>query len=601
MSDKELNDKIKIKALLETYSVNDISNTFTQIDNKLLSLHECSSEDFLQLNKVFMNLYKQSQIISNNVHSIVNVFSTETDKKLYNEVQLFYDQLKSQADIYDQKITLIMKFLGELSNKLRYIFFPIKNFAQNLMSLKYLIANLNLALSITHDIKGVSEELKQLENKLNDIKALTDKILKSLNHLRKISKITYSNFLQIKEQNEDIVSSLLMNVKSKISGIELKYITSKECIPFIQKKTEKSEKSISDITRKLQYQDIIKQKMEHIQDTHKELMVELNKFEESPNDDKHANDKAKFFLRIRDIAGLQAAQLIQANKEYQSALEMIVNNFMKVGDNMKAISEMCGVINAEENKDEVKLFEEIVEQISVSENNFKEKVDQNSKLKNDIALIERKIMQSENYLNNLKEKTNNLNHDIENNIIKISQEAKGKVKVEDSLGQVKKLYEEVSNNVGHIENLTKDVEPIKKRIKVFLTEYKDLSFEADFKEIKDVVSKLYSVRNDLEVKLQENHNISNNALESIKKSISEIKYYDFFENIIEEIISELNTINYNLKVDDDIKEESVEENLKKIKKYYTMETEHKIHEQVSKGEDVDFEIDNDEDGDIEFF
>ncbi len=71
--DSDSNDKIKIKALLETYTVNDISNTFTVIDNKLLSLHECSAEDFLQLNSDFKNLYKQSEIISENVNVIFSI------------------------------------------------------------------------------------------------------------------------------------------------------------------------------------------------------------------------------------------------------------------------------------------------------------------------------------------------------------------------------------------------------------------------------------------------------------------------------------------------------------------------------------------------
>lgn len=601
MADKEMDDKIKIKVLLETYSVNDISNTFSQIDSKLLSLHECSSDDFLQLNSDFKNLYKQSKIISDNVNIIFDIFSTNKNKELYKEIHAFYDQLKTQADLFDQKISLTMEFLGDLSNKLRFVFFPIKNFSQNLMSLKYLLANLDLALSITEDSSSKNNVYKIVEEKANNIKLLSERISQSLNHLRKISKITITNFSQVKLQNVSNIETLLSNVKSRINSIEENYNNNKECIPQIRRKTDKSAESISDIIKKLQYQDIIKQKMEHIQETHRDLISELRKFESTSSDAKQLNDKAKFFLRIRDIAGLQAAQLIQANKEYQSALEIIVNNFVQVGDNMKVISEMCGNINVEEKNDEIKLFNEIVDQISITESNFKEKFDQNKKLKNDITLIEHHIEQSENYLKVLKNITSELNLNMELYFENIKKQKTIDTNITESLNQVKNLFEEINKNAKSIDQLTDQLSPIKKRIQNFIDEYNKLSLNTDFNKIKDIVSQLYSFRRDIDAKLKENHEISNQALSSIKKSISAIKYYDFFENIIEEIITELNAINYNLKVDSNEDSNSIEDNLSKLKEYYTMETEHLIHDQVSKGIDMDINIDNEEDGEIEFF
>ncbi len=601
MIDKELKDKIKVRALLETYSISDITNTFTQIDNNLLSLHECSADDFLQLNSDFKSLYKQSKIISENVEIIFDIYNTNKNKELYKEIHSFYDQLKTQADIFDQKISLTMEFLEELSNKLRFIFFPIKNFSQNLMSLKYLIANLNLALSITNDSSDITDQFKLVEEKVNGLKLLSERISKSLNHLRKISKISYSNFSQVKNQSEINIEILLSGVNSGINSIEKKYTNNKECIPKIRRKTDKSADSISDIIKKLQYQDIIKQKMEHIQKTHRDLIGELSKFESTSEDEKHLNDKAKFFLRIRDIAGLQAAQLIQANKEYQSALEIIVNNFMQVGDNMKAISEMCGDITEDEKDDEVKLFNEIVEQISITENNFKNKFDQNKKLKNDISLIEHQIEQSENYFKVLKNLTSELNQNMELYFDNIKKQEPCDENITESQNQVRNLFAEIKINAESLDQLTEKLNPIKKRVQGFIIEYNKLTLDVDFNEIKEIVSQLYSFRKDIDTKLKENHEISNQALESIKKSISAIKYYDYFENIIEEIISELNTINYNLKTENDQTGRSKEENLSKLKEYYTMGTEYKIHDQVSKGEELEIDIDSEDDGDIEFF
>ena len=126
MREEKFNNKIEIEALLNTYSVKDITNTFTHIDNKLMSLYECSADDFLRLNSDFKNLFKQSKVISDNVDTIFDIFNANKNKELYTEIHNFYNGLKEQAEIFDQKISVTIKFLEELSNLLRFIFFPIK-------------------------------------------------------------------------------------------------------------------------------------------------------------------------------------------------------------------------------------------------------------------------------------------------------------------------------------------------------------------------------------------------------------------------------------------------------------------------------------------
>jgi len=598
---RETENRIKVKALLEAYSVTEITNTFSQIDKKLLSLHKCSADDFSQLNNDFKDLYKKSEIISNNVNSIFDILNTTNNKELYNQINSFYDDLKDQLEIFDQKLSLSMGFLDQLMSQLRFVFFPIKNFGQNLTSLKFLLANLNLSLVISDNKPEFINRIKDIEEKINNIRAFSERLSKNLNHLRKVAKISYSNFSQVKDQNSINVEDFLSDVKLKIKSIEDRSKDNNDCIPKIRRKTDKSANSISDIVKKLQYQDIIKQKMEHIQDTHKDLINELNKFEDAPNDEKHLNEKAKFFLRIRDIAGLQAAQLIHANKEYQSALGIIVNNFMSVGDNMKVISEMCGKVKNEDSEDELEIFNKIIDQIALTEENFRNKFEQNNKLNNDINVIEHHLEQSEKYFFMLEDFNSDLKLVLDEYLKNIRNYSDSDDNINGSLIQINSLIEEIKKNTTGLNQVKEQLHPIKKRVQGFVNEFRNLSLDADFNKVKEVVLKINSLGTDVDNKLQENRQISSEVLESIKKSISDIKYYDFFENIIDEIITELNTVNFKLKVDSPDEDASVEDNLKTIKEYYTMETEYRIHDQVSKGQETDINIENEEDGEIEFF
>ena len=594
----EMGDKIKIKALLDTYSANDISLIFSEIDTKMFSLHNCSSDDFLRLNTDFKDLYNKSKLISKNVTEVFNVLNTKNNKQIYNEISLFYNNLINNANILNSQIEKVINFLKDLTNKLRFVFFPIKNYEQNLTSLKYLVANLNLAILYSVDNNGIIQSFNKIEKNVNDLKSILEQIPRISNDTIKIAKKSLVNFSENTDQKELSIEILLNTINNRIELIEKKYNKNEKGILEIQKMSDNSANSISDIIKKLQYQDIIKQKMEHIQLTHKELIQELYEFEDTPDNEIHLNEKAKFFLRVRDVAGLQAAQLIQANKEYQSALEIIINNFIQIGDNMKAVSQTSGDIVVENKEDITQLFEDLTEQVTRTEQCYLKKIANNTKLYNDLASIDLELVQAENLLSSIVELNGELNTNLNQYYLEIDKLTDNDPNNIRSLNQIKNLYTDIEQNSYKLAQFTEQISSVRMHISKLDDEKRIDILKVDFKEIKKNLNNVYKTIQDLDRRLEENHKISNNALESIKKSISEIKYYDYFESIIEEVIIELKTVNINLKVDGEELSTKVE-NLKKLKNHYTMETEHAIHDSVALGNDI--KVENDESGDIEFF
>lgn len=598
MTNKEFNNKIKVKALLETYSAKDICKIFTHIDKKIYSLHECSSDDFLQLNNEFKHLYKKSKTISDNVDEVIQLLHKDSNNKRFKIVNNYCENAIENIKLSDKNLIEITDFLKDLSNQLRFVFFPVKNYDQNLMSLKYLVANINLALPFLQDNKGLINNLKKIEENVYEIRSLIEKIPKIINTTRKISAIIASNYAPIEKAERDYETTL-MDVIKKINSIENKYKSNETRIPDIQNITEKSAENISDIIKKLQYQDIIKQKMEHIQKTHKDLIKELGEFNYPSDDDRYINEKAKFFLRIRDIAGLQAAQLIQANKEYQTALEIIINNFLQIGDNMKIISQACAeFIDSNNNVNDEKLLAELNDSITYLDDTCQNRNIQYKKLIKEISSIVHHLNQSEKSFSFLDELNIELSVNLAAYYKEIERYSKQDSNIEKNLIQLKSLSKDIQQNGEKIIDFKEKIAPMQTRIKNYAGEKIDIFDKNDFKKIKISVDHLFELRSILEVKLKENQEISSGVINSIKKSISEIKYYDYFEKVIEEIITELNTINYNLKIDNE-EIASKEENLRQLKNYYTMQTEHIIHDQVAEGKDV--AIENEDNGEIEFF
>jgi len=77
MNENLSNDKNQFSALLNAYSIQEITTIFGEIDEKILSLHSCSSEDFLTLNAYFKKYYSDSKTISNNASNLFNILTNE--------------------------------------------------------------------------------------------------------------------------------------------------------------------------------------------------------------------------------------------------------------------------------------------------------------------------------------------------------------------------------------------------------------------------------------------------------------------------------------------------------------------------------------------
>ncbi|HKL07456.1 MAG TPA: hypothetical protein VJ896_01700 [Bacteroidales bacterium] len=600
--DKELEDKIQLKALLNTFSVEDISSLFSSIDKNLISLHKCSADDFLKLNSEFKNIFAKSKVIADNINVVLENFNDNNSQEFYHEVEKLYSSLKARIELFDYKLDVAVDSFEKINNHLRLVSFPFKNYNQNLMSLKYLLANLNLSISPIHDKeKSKIEQQNQMASQIIDkIKNLSDTIVKNLNHLQKISKLSLNNLKQIKEQKEFNIGLLLSNIHEVLKVLKEKYKKNKILIPDIITSSEKTTISVDDIIKKLQYQDIIKQKMEHIQQTHRDLIKELKAFENTNKDETHLNDLAKCFLRIRDIAGLQAAQLIHANKEYQSALEIIINQFLSIGDHMKYISQKGNEILFDENG--TNFYNDIIRLFSMANDILDQKFTQNKKINDDVTILENQLNVIDlcfNKLNILSNTFQKLFYDSMESIQEISGD---ELNHEKSISQIKNLYTDINHNYQKVYKIFTDLTLIKNNFQDF-KENSDQHFITNeyINQFGEFVNKIKDSGDTIDEKLQINQQVSIEVIEIIKNSIADIKYYKFFEKVIDDIITELNTINFKLKTENQESDLSKEENLKKLKDYYTMHSEHLIHDQIIQEDEMEVDIDSEEDGDIEFF
>lgn len=595
---------------LNTYSVNEIISVFSKIDLKIASLHTCSSEDFLSLHANFKNYYKQSKNISENAAQIFEIIAGDKNNTYFNELNSFHKKLNVHLDHSVKQINNSINTLEIILTNLEFMFIPFKNFKQNLMTLKYLGTSykINLENLISTDETELEINRLNLEELILNVTSAYPLIDDNLRQLKGNVKYSLYKLQKIKERNILNIETILNQIHSSINLLSNKNEESFALIPKLTQKTDNCSCSIGKIIESLQFQDIIRQKMEHIQQTQKNIVGELSELIATHKSEIALAEKKEYLIKIRDIAGLQAAILIHTNNEYQSAIEVITKKFIEIGQDVADISEICIKFSGlTQHSGETYLNEienKLTNAISHITNCIKANVDFSFEVDTIHIDIERIAANFENILN------------IESKLIELSAKFSNETGKNELIG-VKQLVTTLVNDLDLIKKNVQQLFDQTLSLSLGLISINEDSSPANFNQNSEIISgnivSILDILRDNNQKvfshIENNTEISEKILVDIDDSVHKVKYYDFFEKIIEEIIIELNSIYYKLKTHEE-KDHDKENNLKDIEQLYTMQSERVIHNHMSEitddSADIFKEVDkihveNNEENSLELF
>ena len=571
--------------LLEQYTLKEIVGIFSNIDEKIMSLHQCSSNDFLNFNSQLKDYNLQVKIISENASQIFELIAGSESHAVVQEFNNFHEKLKLHVDYFEKQLNYSIAKLSQILNSLSYMYVPLKNFMQNLLTLKFLIANMKLNVSYDHssESKSFDAELKQLDELIDRIKTIYPTIEKEISLLKVFIRDTLTRLHNINKNNELNVEQILNQIYSNVNFLSNKHEEALLQVPKLSQKTNNCYTGISKIITNLQYHDIIRQKMQHIQEAHKELIRELNLMEENQNDQIVLFKQAKYASQIPAIAQLQIAQLLYTNKEYQRAIQVITSKFDEIGSEMKEISDMCFQIASHTHKSEETHFHEIQEKLNEAVVLLNAFVKSNKDFGIEVEMIYSAINRASEFFIQVS--------DLDDSLLLISKHIahasvssfSDGIKFSD---QIKQLSIDIRMNINKIEYLFDQVKMLNEEHFNNTSDYNEqANISESSKKMSENVMMILDQINQKNVRvvgfLEQNRRSSEDMSLKISTSVENVKYYDFFEKNIEEIILELNDIYESLATDSQYLHQSDKKDLKTIEKFYTMQSEREIHDQVS--------------------
>jgi len=586
-----------------TRDLKNITDKFTQIDTKIIELLQCSSDDFLGLNTDFKELFRSSSSISKNATVIFEILSESDTKVMMDELEALYKILRNTHSPFlntsGEGITLTKEMLEMSSN----LHLQVKNLNQNLLTLKFLLANLKI--TGTETLEQSSPAIEELTGKYN--KHINQQKLREYHNDKSLEKLqltidnSISKLDKYYSQLNQQINLILDQVHTAIVLFADKQQEVSRRLPSLKVLTEQISESIANIITNLQYHDIIRQKIEHVQTSHRTLLQNLSDFDIN-NESQHLD----YLSKIRDLANIQAALLVRANKEYQRAIELITEKFRAISDDMSNISNLCkDLTQSQFNQEDIHLSD------------LSQKLDSILVPLSGVPVIEKTLLaELTNVIESVSKTLNSVAKaepsSIDEEIAFVPLENIDKLKhaypkgnIVDQLREVGQDVEKTSNQIQTISQRLHEVNSSLGSICKNLTEkHAEILNQTGIADrISSVLDKLKQQDEDIYKLLHDNFKISKEMDAVVAGSIKRIKYYEFFEVRIIEIIKMLNEVFQEIKGRENKKDEA--EDMEFLKSLYTMESEHKIHESIIEGgenpENQNIDSEQNQDDDVELF
>lgn len=576
---------------IAAFTIEEIVALFNHIDEQILELHRCSSDDFLGLNAKFKGFYKEAKGISTSAGALFLLFSEGANRKLISELEDFYESLVRSQIALSKLMDGSLSSMKAMRKAATGLYLPLRNLSQNGGTLSLLLAN--LSLSHKHSLKkaGFPEErIKQIASRVDDFVSISLLSIKMLQRLSTRLDAAQAEIAQLRDTALRGVEMVIDDVHYGLILFAEKHEESQIRIPQITSKTDSCSKSIAGIITNLQYQDIIRQKMEHIQSAHQDLMEELEALK--TQEDSESDYWIRMLVQIRDISALQSAQLVATNREYQAAIETIAKHFRDIAQDMETVASLC--------QDSLRATSESGNATAITD------------------LLDR-LKRSGATLGNLSSCVPTFRadlHDLVELLARVSELTETrKERFHAVCHSVRTLHasllpmgnsDNLSDLLGQLSSVLEDLEGFEQTVLQqsddLLAQQADLiKHEGQLEEEMPLWSgfgqgavRMHGIALGLAQTERESTELLG-RIQAMSKKVSNdthqalegIRYYDFFEHVIDDIINGLNTLSAQIKQEINA---DVSADIERLRGFYTMRSEHSIHNAFSetRGEgDVD--------------
>lgn len=562
--------------------VSEIIDILNEINEDIIHLHRYAAEDFTLMRSVFReNNYKAEKLEQSTKKAFDLIGSSKNSEMLVQKMDEYLSVVHECNVFMISKIESLTRFADEMQSHFEQMLIPVKNLNQRIVSLKLVLVNIKFpscspqSKTEQNDPDLICNKIRSLIISLNEEIESTENLLESLKN----------SIGLIKKPHMEQLSEFLDQINRCKDQYVKKHNEALLQIPELSAKIIDNIGNSHKIIIELQYHDIIRQKIEHVQESHNQIIQQLTQYQNNSKAEED-NELITYLIHVGEIVRIQASQLLQANKEYESAIDTISEELLSFSDNMTGITNLCKKLS--------------ITDTSSSGCGIQKTINENARLR--VKMFESNQHLDEIYFTIKNEITSMLQcftginawiDRLNSSLISGSngwpeKEEHGKI----SDKQIRELSEDLTSTAGFLSDLFDKISETSQKHYVELTRNDtrnelDLTVEKMKEHELKFLPELNQTNETISAVFDENGKFTGNLADDILAAIRSIKYYDYFDKLADKIIQKLSYISEKYYTCNSVNDKHVFEY---YKQKYTMNSERKIHDNVLAKNNGNFEL-----------
>ena len=551
--------------------LSEILSILVNINKDIIHLHDYAAEDFTNMRNAFKDNNIKAEKLAHNTKKAFELIGASNDSGVYvNELDEYFNNVSDCYKNIRKKTESTLMYVRKLCRNIELMIIPAKNLNQQIVSLKLVLANNKLYSSFRSKSEPLYNDLDLIFDKIKNIYVSCSEGIESMQRLLGNVK---EHIGQLENPHLENLNDFLKRLDQCKGQFLQKHEEALRQIPELSTKIIDNIGNSHKIIIELQYHDIIRQKIEHVKKSHDQIIQQLTEYRKENNDSAN-NEITKYLAKVGDIVRIQASQLLNANKEYESAMDTISEELLSFSDNMTGIVNLCNKLSI----DNTNLPQCGIDDIITKHTHFRIKMSDAS------VLLDEQYTLIKNELKSMTVDFDNINTWIGKLVSFLHMTDKKNPDFEDSRKasnkQINDLLKDITSTTQYLKELFENISAINNEQIFGITQddnKKEFShiiemmldheqkFLPDFNKSNEIISAIY----------KENSNYTGNLTDNNLKAIRSIKYYDYFNKLADDIINKLNYISNTYTIH---KPDESLQNVEEVKNKYTMYSERRIHD-----------------------
>jgi methyl-accepting chemotaxis protein len=314
----------------------DLITTLSGILSSLEEIVTASEKQFNLISRQLQHFYHSSKEITRTAANVTGLLTSAEYNSKLKELNEIFKQVNDYLTDNGKNFSLSQKALSDINKHLLQS-------AEGVAGFKKICRHLEMqSISIKIESSRLGNDDKGFSHLSDDIHKLSESIAKQSNGFKDKARMLLSTTSAVESQvaaliknQEEYSAHILANTRESINLLSEEYELSSQKSFSITSKAENIQKRTGALVTSIQFHDITRQQMEHVDKVIRDL---ANKIDEKNHRDEDLQNDAEFMALITTVCKLQSAQMNNSQNELLNAVNEIITSHDIISNEISGVT-----------------------------------------------------------------------------------------------------------------------------------------------------------------------------------------------------------------------------------------------------------------------